>query len=169
MGLSLEVSATAQGIFCCYSYPCIPFKGYLVLCFLAVHLLNILSCVRDLGQIIKRHTHGPPTPFRWLPGIYINTAEKKIHFYSEWSNISQQELANLAHFMKMGCTVDLKAAGGHNTLTSTYWLQLLILTPLCSGTHYPISVWQMSVKFVLFMFVLSYWSFLCSNIFAGKQ
>ncbi len=31
----------------------------------------------------------------------------------EWSNILQQELANLAQFMRMRCTEVLKAAGGH--------------------------------------------------------
>ncbi len=37
------------------------FKIYLVQCFLPVHLLNILSCVRDLGHIKKRYAHGLPT------------------------------------------------------------------------------------------------------------
>ncbi|KAF4079447.1 hypothetical protein AMELA_G00178120 [Ameiurus melas] len=47
----------------------------------------------------------------------------------------------------MRCTVVLKAAGGHHILTV-----LLILTPLCSGTHYSISVPQTSVKCLQFMF-----------------
>ncbi|ROL47485.1 hypothetical protein DPX16_13200 [Anabarilius grahami] len=33
----------------------------------------------------------------------------------EWSNISQQGLANLLQSMKMRCTLELKADGGHTT------------------------------------------------------
>uniref|UniRef100_A0AAZ3SK03 Tc1-like transposase DDE domain-containing protein n=1 Tax=Oncorhynchus tshawytscha TaxID=74940 RepID=A0AAZ3SK03_ONCTS len=53
----------------------------------------------------------------------------------EWGYISQQELANLAQSMRRRCTAVLNAAGGHTRL---------ILTPLCSGTHYSISVSHMS-------------------------
>uniref|UniRef100_A0AAZ3SI20 Tc1-like transposase DDE domain-containing protein n=1 Tax=Oncorhynchus tshawytscha TaxID=74940 RepID=A0AAZ3SI20_ONCTS len=46
----------------------------------------------------------------------------------EWSNISQQELANLVRFMKRRCTAELNAAGGHTRL-------LLIPHPIQIFTH----------------------------------
>uniref|UniRef100_A0AAZ3NV80 Tc1-like transposase DDE domain-containing protein n=1 Tax=Oncorhynchus tshawytscha TaxID=74940 RepID=A0AAZ3NV80_ONCTS len=60
----------------------------------------------------------------------------------EWDNISQQELENLVQSMRR-CTAVLNAAGGHQID--------LFLTPLCSGTHYSISVCHMSVELVQFM------------------
>ena len=67
----------------------------------------------------------------------------------EWGNISQQELANMVQSLRRRCTTVLNAAGGHNR----YCLLLLILTlsPLCSGTHFSISVSHMSVELVQFM------------------
>ena len=44
----------------------------------------------------------------------------------------------------------LNAAGGH----TRYWLLLLILTSLCSRTHYSISVSRMSMELVQFVFQL---------------
>jgi hypothetical protein len=65
----------------------------------------------------------------------------------DWGNISQEELANLVQSMRRRHTAVLNTAAGH----TRYWLLLLILTPLCSGTHYPISVSHMSVELVQFM------------------
>jgi hypothetical protein len=99
--------------------------------------LNPIEHVWDLLDRRVRARANPTRNVRKLAGALVE----------EWGNISQQELANLVQSMRRRCTAELNAAGGH----TRYWLLLLILTPLCSGTHYSISVSHMSVELVQFM------------------
>ena len=99
--------------------------------------LNPIEHVWDLLDRRVRARAIPPRNVRELAGAFME----------EWGNISQQELANLVQSMRRRCTAVLNAACGH----TRYWLLLVILTPLCSGRPYSISVSHMSVELVQFM------------------
>uniref|UniRef100_A0A8C7DNR2 Transposable element Tc1 transposase n=1 Tax=Oncorhynchus kisutch TaxID=8019 RepID=A0A8C7DNR2_ONCKI len=86
--------------------------------------LNPIEHVWDLLDRRVRARAIPPRNVRELAGALVE----------EWSNISQQELANLVQSMRRRCTAVLNAAGGHRILTVTIDFD----PPLCSGTHYSI-------------------------------
>uniref|UniRef100_A0AAZ3QJW0 Tc1-like transposase DDE domain-containing protein n=1 Tax=Oncorhynchus tshawytscha TaxID=74940 RepID=A0AAZ3QJW0_ONCTS len=94
-----------------------------------------LNPIEDVRDLLDRRVRAIPTRNVWeLSGALVD----------EWGNISQQELANLVQSMRR-CIAVLNAAGGHTRYG------LFILTRLCSGTHYSITVSHMSVELLQFV------------------
>lgn len=85
------------------------------------NVTGLRQCYRKAGRTVDRpwnckpHNHVSPRRVWELPSALVE----------EWSNILQQELADLLRSVKMRCTIILKAARGH----IRYVLLLLILTP----------------------------------------
>uniref|UniRef100_A0A8C8JNM2 Tc1-like transposase DDE domain-containing protein n=1 Tax=Oncorhynchus tshawytscha TaxID=74940 RepID=A0A8C8JNM2_ONCTS len=99
--------------------------------------LNPIEHVWDLLDRRVRARAIPPRNVRELSGALVE----------EWGYFSQHELANLVQSMRRRCTAVLNGVGGLHILTVTFDFD----NPLCSGTHYSISVSHMSMELVQFM------------------